>query len=142
MLMEASLDQIKDFLKEPRTFAIFGASTKSEKAGNYVPKFLMNRGHNIIPINPFVEEILNISTKKNLDELDQNVDAIIIYRNAEAALEVVKEAIKREVNWIWLPEGVISDDAKNIAIDAGKTYVQDKCPKDLIEKWIKKGEMN
>jgi len=138
--MEASIAEIKTFLSSPKTLAIVGASTKESKAGNYVPKFLQDRDFTIIPINPFADEILGEATIKDLDNLDTEVDGVIIYRNSEAATAEVKKAVDRGIEWIWLPEGVTSEIGKKYA--EHRKFVQDKCPKALIEKWKKEGEWN
>lgn len=135
--MEASMQEIREFLKSPKTLAIVGASTKEAKAGYYVPEFLMKRGWSIIPINPFAEEILGQKTVDDLDNLDQSVDGVIIYRNAEAAAKEAKKAVNKGIPWIWLPEGVKSEEAKEAAEELH--YVEDKCPKALIQRWIREG---
>jgi predicted CoA-binding protein len=135
--MEATEQQIREFLKEPKTLAIVGASTKEHKAGYYVPEFMMKRGWSIIPINPFTDEILGQKTVDDLQNLSKPVDGVIIYRNAEAATKEAKKAISKGIPWVWLPEGVRSEEAKSLAEDI--QYVEDKCPKALIQRWIREG---
>jgi len=137
--MEANNDEIMSFLSEPRTLAIVGASTNPKKAGNYVPRFLMDRGFSVIPINPFADELFGKDPLDDLTELDEEVDGVIIYRGGDAATKEVMKAVNMDIPWIWLPEGVTSEEGKAAAKD--QHYVEDKCPKALIEKWIKSGEM-
>ncbi|MHA2501624.1 MAG: CoA-binding protein [Candidatus Kariarchaeaceae archaeon] len=134
---EPTKEEIKVFLSEPRTFAIYGASTQPEKAGYFVPRFLQKRGHSIILINPFVDEIGGTPTLSTLEELEEEVDILIIYRKGPATAKVAEVAITKSIKWIWLPKGVMSETTKQIALNAGKYFTQNLCPKELIEDWEK-----
>ncbi len=136
--MEASLEEIETFLSTPKTLVIVGASTNVSKAGNYVPEFLKNRGFTIIPVNPFAENILGINTLKDLSELKESVDGIIIYRRPELVDEVITNAVDMKIPWIWLPTGVTSPNGPKIAKDL--MYVENRCPLALIKSWINQGK--
>jgi len=47
-------------------------------------------------------------------------------------LDIVKEAVDRkkqkgDIDVIWLQQGIINDDAKELALENGIIFVQDKC---------------
>ena len=43
---------------ELKNIAVVGMSKNPEKAAHYVPKYLSEKGYNIIPVNPTADEIL------------------------------------------------------------------------------------
>ena len=49
-------EEIKKFY-ELRNIAVVGMSKNPEKAAHYVPKYLVEKGYNIIPVNPTANEI-------------------------------------------------------------------------------------
>ncbi|SUC46199.1 Uncharacterised protein [Providencia stuartii] len=55
-----------------------------------------------------------------------------VFRNAEAAVGIAQEAVAIKAKVLWLQKGVISEDAKNIALAAGMKFVMDRCPKQEI----------
>jgi predicted CoA-binding protein len=50
-------EQIKKFYTL-KNIAVVGMSKNPEKAAHYVPKYLSEKGFNIIPVNPTTTEIL------------------------------------------------------------------------------------
>ncbi|SQI33720.1 Uncharacterised protein [Providencia alcalifaciens] len=55
-----------------------------------------------------------------------------VFRNSEAAVGVAHEAVAIKAKVLWLQKGVISEEAKKIATDAGLQFVMDRCPKQDI----------
>ena len=49
--------EIKDILTLKK-IAVIGMSRHSNKAAHFVPKYLLEQGYDITPINPIAEEIL------------------------------------------------------------------------------------
>ncbi|MDW8360472.1 MAG: CoA-binding protein, partial [Candidatus Caldarchaeum sp.] len=52
--------QIREILTRYKKIAVVGASRDSTKPANYVPRFLMRQGYEILPVNPFADEILGV----------------------------------------------------------------------------------
>lgn len=55
-----------------------------------------------------------------------------VFRNADAAVGVAREAVDVKAKVLWLQKGVISEEAQQIALSAGMKFVMDKCPKQEI----------
>ena len=51
--------QIVDILSL-RTVAVIGMSKHSSKAAHYVPKYLIDSGYDVTPVNPTADKILDI----------------------------------------------------------------------------------
>ena len=118
-----------------RTIAMVGASANTSRPSYFVLKYLVAKGYRVIPINPGLagQEIAGQKVVALLADLTGPIDMIDIFRNAEAALEVVREAIplkdKLGLKVIWMQLGVRNDQAAAEAEAAGLTVIMNRCPK-------------
>ncbi len=127
--MQATDEQIKEFLSKPRTIAIVGASSKPERTSNEISRLLKEKGHKLIPIHPKEKEVLGDPVIPSLSELNQPVDGVILYLNESIVGEQAKIAAEKGIPLIWLPLGVKSEEARKAAEEKGLLYVEDRCPK-------------
>jgi predicted CoA-binding protein len=128
MITSKSITVIEEFLKNPGRIIIVGASTKSEKAGYFVPKYLRQIGFETILVNPKVDEIAGIQTYKSLNDVNlDGVKGIIIYRKLPIAEEVALKAVNLKIPTIWLPDKITSEKAKHMAAKSGINFIQDDC---------------
>ncbi len=130
--MDNSEEIILKIFSDYKNIAVVGMSSDETKPSNRVPKYLMQQGYKIIPVNPTKEEIMGLKSYKSLLEVPDAIDVVDVFRRPEQALDVVKEAVERkkqrkDVKVIWLQEGIVNDQAKKIAEDAGILFIQDKC---------------
>lgn len=124
--------KILNILAENKSVAVVGMSADPTKPSNRVPKYLMEQGYKVIPVNPTKDEIMGLKSYKSLLDVPDQIDIVDVFRRPEQALEVVKEAVERkkqrkDVKVIWLQEGIVNDEAKKIAEENGIVFVQDKC---------------
>lgn len=117
----------KEILEKFKTIAVVGCSTNPEKPANYVPKYLQGRGYKIIPVNPFADEILGERAYKSLEEVQDEIDTVLVFRPGEETLEVVKKAVEVGAKAVWLQEGIANEDAASLAKSAGLLFVMDMC---------------
>lgn len=128
-------DLIRRVLKDTRTIAMAGASPNWVRPSNFAMKYLQGKGYQVHPINPghAGKEIWGRMTYASLAEVPGPIDMLDIFRNSEAAGELVDEAIKlkdeKGLKIIWMQLGVINDAAAKRAEDAGLIVVMDRCPK-------------
>lgn len=128
-------DLIRRVLKDTRTIAMAGASPNWVRPSNFAMKYLQGKGYQVHPINPghAGKEIWGRMTYASLADVPGPVDMLDIFRNSEAAGELVDEAIKlkdeKGIKIIWMQLGVINDAAAKRAEDAGLLVVMDRCPK-------------
>jgi uncharacterized protein len=119
-------------LTPPKTIAIIGLSNKPERPSYIVAQYLIKAGYNIIPVNPMVDEILGKKSYPNLSEIPEieDVDIVDVFRKPEAVMNIVEEIIKLDIQpLIWLQEGVINEEAKDKAQEAGLSVIMDLCIK-------------
>ncbi len=126
---------IASVLSGVRTVAMVGASANTSRPSYFVLKYLIAKGYRVFPINPGLagQEIAGQRVVGSLAELAAPVDMIDIFRNSDAALEVVREALpligKLGLKVIWMQLGVRHDQAAAEAEAAGLTVIMNRCPK-------------
>jgi predicted CoA-binding protein len=57
---------------ELKNIAVVGMSTNKEKAGHFVPKYLIQQGFNVIPVNPTVSEVLGRRAYSTVSDIPEN----------------------------------------------------------------------
>ncbi len=119
-----------------KTIAVVGMSPKENRPSNYVPRYLMEKGYEIIPVRPGAKEILGKKCYRDLEEVDIPVDVVNVFRRSEYCPEIAKKAVKIGAKAIWMQEGVESDEAKKIAEDAGLLVVMNLCLEKAHYKYI------
>ncbi len=119
-------EEIKEFFSL-KNVAVVGMSKNQEKAAHYVPKYLSENGYNIIPVNPTADQILDKKSYHSLDEIDQDIDIVDVFRPSDQVLPFVKEAIKKKPKVIWLQEGIHNSEAEELARKEGIKVVFNRC---------------
>ena len=122
---------ILEILSSSKTIALVGASNKDIRPSNYVMKFLLDHGYNVIPVNPGLEgqSIHGQAVVGNLKDIADPVDMIDIFRSSDAVGPIVDDAIEMKAKYIWMQIGVVNEEAAQKATDAGMSVVMDRCPK-------------
>jgi hypothetical protein len=92
-----------------------------------VPKYLQAQGYNIVPVNPTADEILEKKCYPSLQEVDQQIDVVDVFRPSDQVLPVVQEAIKKKPKVIWLQEGIHNPEAEDLARKAGIKIIFNRC---------------
>lgn len=79
------------------------------------------------------KEILGQKVYASLAEVPGPVDMVDIFREAQYAPAIVREALAEKdrfgLKYIWMQLGVVSEEAAKLAEDAGLTVIMDRCPK-------------
>jgi Predicted CoA-binding protein len=111
-----------------RNIAVVGMSRDPAKEANSVPKYMIERGYNIIPVNPLASEILGRRTYSRVSDIKSQVDIIDIFRPSNDVLPVVEDSIKKHgISVIWLQEGIHNVEAEKIALDNKIEVVFNRC---------------
>lgn len=125
---------LKAVLTQARTIAVVGASPNAARPSYGVMRFLIAKGHTVIPINPGHAggEILGQRVYGALADVPGPVDMVDVFRNSDAVPAVVQEAItemnRLQLRSIWMQLGVRHDVAAADADAAGLQVVMNRCP--------------
>ena len=106
-----------------KNIAVVGLSPNSARPSNYVSKYMLENGYNIIPVNPGYKSIFNIECFPSLDSIPYSIDIVNVFRNSKYVLPIIKDALFIKSKVIWLQDGVISNEGKSLAQKSGVKFV-------------------
>ncbi|MDW0170250.1 MAG: CoA-binding protein [Nitrososphaeraceae archaeon] len=111
-----------------KNIAVVGMSRDPVKAAHFVPKYMIERGYNIIPVNPSANEILGKRTYAKVSDIKSQVDMIDVFRPSEDVYSVVEDSVKKPgLKVIWLQEGIHNAEAEKMALDNKINVVFNRC---------------
>jgi predicted CoA-binding protein len=126
---------IAGILEQAKSFALVGASANAVRPSYFVLKYLLAKGYRVFPVNPGLAggEILGQKVFASVAALEKPVDVVDVFRNSEAALGIVWEALAQKdrlgIKVMWMQLGVRNDEAARLAEEAGLRVVMNRCPK-------------
>jgi uncharacterized protein len=124
---------IRGILNTVKSIAMVGASEKESRPSYFAFKYLLERGYNMIPVNPgrAGENLLGRRIYARLADIPEPIDMVDMFRNARFALPIVHEALalNPRPQVIWMQLGVRNDEAAALAEANGLKVVMNRCPK-------------
>ncbi len=119
---------IRRVLAKPRV-AIVGLSGNELRASNFVGRYLLRHGYDVIPVNPREDSILGKKSFARLTDIPVPVDTVDVFRRPSAVPAIARDAVSIGATCLWLQFGVISEEAVEIASIGGLDTVMDRCLK-------------
>lgn len=127
------VEYIRDILRGVKTIALVGASNNEVRPSYFVLKYLLDKGYEVIPVNPGFagQEILGQIVYGALKDVPKPIDMVDIFRNSQAAGAIADEALALDPSpkVIWMQLGVRNDEAAARAEAKGIKVVMNRCPK-------------
>ncbi len=112
------------------TIAVVGCSSTPSKAAHRIPKYMLDHGYDIVPVNPNADEIFGREAYDTLSDVPPGIDIVDVFRPSAEVAGIVDEALGREdAGVVWTQLGIRDDAAADRAESAGKRVVQDRCLK-------------
>jgi predicted CoA-binding protein len=124
--MKTDRAQIEEFTRQKK-FAVVGVSREPKKFGSNIFKELSSKGYDVIPVNPNMTKFDNHDCYKNLREIPEKLDGVIIVVPPEQAEIVVKDAAAAGIPRVWFQQGSESASAIAFCADHGIKVVAGKC---------------
>lgn len=125
-------DQLRAMLADARTVAVVGASPNPDRTSHHIVAWLLQHTpYTAIPVNPVAagQTIEGVEIVASLDDIVGDIDIVDVFRRGELTPEVAQAAVERGAKNVWLQLGVMSDESRAIADDAGLGFVQNRCIK-------------
>ena len=123
-LSDSDLKKIYSF----KNIAVVGMSKNEEKAANYVPKYLIEHGYNVIPVNPNASEIMGRKSYPRVRDIEVQVDIVDIFRPSDEVAEVVRDAMQKNgIQVIWMQEGIYNAEGEIMASKKSIDVVFNRC---------------
>ena len=124
---------IRDILTSVKRIALVGASANEARPSFIVTKYLLDKGYDVIPVNPGLtgQTLLGRTVHGTLQDIVGPIDMVEIFRNSDAAGAITDEALALEPlpKVIWMQLSVRNDEAAARAEALGVKVVMNRCPK-------------
>ena len=118
-------------LRSARTIAVVGASANPARPANFVLTYLLSSSadYEVWPVTPNETEILGAQAYPSLADLPGKPDIVDVFRRPDQLPAVAQEAVDAGAGTFWMQLGLHSDEAVQIAHDAGLEVVSNRCLK-------------
>jgi uncharacterized protein len=120
--------EIKE-LYQLKNIAVVGLSKNEEKPSHQVPKYLIEHGYNVIPVNPTVTEVLGRKCYPNVAAINESIDVVDVFRKSEDIPAVIEDVLKKKdgIKVFWMQLGIYNEDAERKAKENGIDVVYNRC---------------
>jgi predicted CoA-binding protein len=120
------LQKINDFFNCSK-FAVVGVSSDTKKMGNAIFRELKKQSFDVVPINPSTDEIEGVPCYHSIAELPATIEALIFTTRPEVTHELVKEAIGKEIKYLFFQQGSAKPATIELAKENGINVVYNRC---------------
>jgi predicted CoA-binding protein len=123
-------ETIRAILDNTKTIAVVGLSDKPDRPAFRVSRYMQQEGYRIIPVHPNIPQALGAKAYPTLDAAygaEGKIDLVNVFRASEYVPEIVKDAMRLKIPYLWLQEGVCHEEAVHWAEADGIQVVMDRC---------------
>jgi hypothetical protein len=129
-------EKIKEILMRYKAVAVVGLSRDSSKDSYRVAEYLKNHGFQIIPVNPFMNEVLGEKSYKSLldmpAETQKTIEIVDVFRPSADVPPIVEQVIQLKRLYgvpfvVWMQLGIINEQAAEMARKAGLIVLMNRC---------------
>lgn len=118
---------IKEIVTQAKSIAVVGLSSRPERHSNVVASYLLEAGYRIFPVNPNETSVFGVEAVPTLTDLPEPVDVVDVFRRPEFVPEIARQTVEIGTPVLWLQPGAESQEAVDIARQAGITPVAGLC---------------
>lgn len=106
-------------------FAVAGASNKRNKFGNKIFRCYLQKGYQVIPINPVEKQIEGVDCVASVADLPQGVTSLSVVTPPAVTEKIVKLAAQKGIQNIWMQPGAESQAAVDFCETQGINVIAD-----------------
>lgn len=107
--------------------AVVGLSEEPSRPSFGIASYLLSAGKQVIPINPNLKRVLGLECYPSLEAVPGPIELVNVFRRPEHCADVVRSAIAVKARGVWLQSGIVNDEARALAAQAGIDFVQNRC---------------
>ena len=121
--------ELQDILEQAHSVAVVGIKDLESEDAYRIPQYMQAHGYRIVPVNPKLDGVLGQRAYATLEDVDEPVDIVNLFRAAEHIPGHVDEilAMDPKPKAVWMQLGIHHGAAAARIRAAGIAVVQDKC---------------
>ncbi len=123
-------DEIRALLERVRRIAVIGLSPKPHRDSHRVSSYMQRAGYEIVPVYPREEEILGARVYRSVNEIEEPVDLVNVFRRAEDLPGVASDTITSKAAraaTVWCQYDCVHEGAIASLVSAGRLVIYDRC---------------
>jgi predicted CoA-binding protein len=120
---------LRRILATSHVIAVVGLSANWYRPSYFAAKYMQEHGYRVIPVNPNYAEVLGEKCYPDVASIPERVDIVDCFQRPERMPSLAREAAAKGAKVLWMQLGIRSDEAAEIAGNAGLAVVQDRCMK-------------
>jgi uncharacterized protein len=125
---------LRELFDRVKTIAVVGLSPQLARPSFRVAAAMQRYGYRIIPVRPLVDEVLGEKAYASLADIPFSVDLVDVFRAAEHLPAIVEQCLALHLPSIWIQEGIVHQDAAQLARAGAMTVVMDRC---LLKEYVR-----
>jgi uncharacterized protein len=125
--------ELRALVGDARTIAVVGLSSDPRRVSHRIARYLQDKGYRVIPVNPNETEVLGEQSYPSLRDVptEIDIDVVDVFRRPEYTPDIARDAVAAGAKVLWLQSGIVNDEARRIAEDAGLDVVMGVCIHDV-----------
>ena len=125
---------LRELFDRVKTIAVVGLSPQPARPSFRVAAAMQRYGYRIIPVRPLVDEVLGEKAYASLADIPFSVDLVDVFRAAEHLPAIVEQCLALHLPSIWIQQGIVHQDAAQLARAGAMTVVMDRC---LLKEYVR-----
>ncbi|QPC46483.1 CoA-binding protein [Mangrovibacillus cuniculi] len=123
-------EELGEILRSSKKIAVIGLSDNPTRTSYMVSAAMQQAGYKIIPINPTINTSLGEKAFDHLDDLNDQVDIVNIFRRPEFLQDLLPGILSLKYKpIIWTQLGVVDENFYNELVKNGFQVIMDRCIK-------------
>jgi predicted CoA-binding protein len=119
-------ESIEKFLA-PKKLAMAGVSSNQKKFGYIVFKELREKGFDVCPVNPKVEEIDGVKCYKSVSDIPDTYEKLFLATPKDTTDSLIRDAAKKGIKHIWIQQMANTKESSALANDLGIELIEKEC---------------